>query len=371
MAYRRDVFCEIAFLEELRDATLVPYSDAEIINRNVYLFAQKANLKLDVANKNELATHCKNMDTSDLIFRLAKQFTEGVAKLSFSDEHQMPYVENLVGNVAERVKYTYLLNKKEAVCKSYRENYGVVVLSPDCWKDAQAQQHQYLFGDCGQSLKRWDEVDWPGIFKAEHNLSQCNAMVIIDNHIFNNVEKGLGHLRRIFDVLLPKKLKDEFHVTILTAKNGQNENRNDEELQRAIENCIRELREEEHLKFKIDLYVESTTSSNEFHDRYILTNNVRIMSGKGFGIINPPNRYGKSKANANTTISILHPGIQSFAPMADDDYLVLRTNVYEKVVNCKTQGQWLHYPTGERCTNRLILSMEPSEPNANDTKSYK
>ena len=361
MAYRRDVFCEIAFLEELRDATLVPYSDAEIINRNVYLFAQKANLKLDVANEKELATHCKkmegaeqNMHTSDLIFRLAKQHTQGVKKLSFSDEHQMPHVKYLVGNVAERVKYTYLLNKKEAVCKSYRENYGVVVLSPDCWK-TQAQKHQYLFGDCGQSLKRWDKVDWPGIFKAEHNLSQCNAMVIIDNHIFNDVEKGLGHLRRIFDVLLPKKLSDEFHVTILTAKNRHNENRNDEELQRAIKNCIRELRED--LKFKIDLYVDITTSSNENHDRYILTNNVRIVSGKGFGIINP-DRYGNLKANANTTISILHPGIQSFAPMADDDYLkVLRTNVYEKVVHCTTQGQWLHYPTGESCTNRLILSM--------------
>ena len=367
MAYRRDVFCEIAFLEELRDATLVPYSDAEIINRNVYLFAQNANLKLDVANKNELATHCKNMDTSDLIFRLAKQHTQGEAKLSFSDEHQMKFVENLVGNVAERVKYTYLLNKKEAVCKSYREKHGVVVLSPDCWKNDAAQKHQYLFGDCGQSLKQWDEVDWPSIFKAEYNLSQCNAMVIIDNHIFNNVEKGLGHLRRIFEVLLPKKLKDEFHVTILTAKNGQNENRDDEELQKAIENCIRELRKEEGLKFKIDLYVDSNTSSNEIHDRYILTNNVRIMSGKGFGIINQY-KSGKSKANANTTISILHPGIQSFAPMADDDYLkVLKTNVYEKVVPCTNEGQWLHYPTGEPCTNRLILSMKPSKPNANDT----
>lgn len=363
MAYRRDVFCEIAFLEELRDATLVPYSDAEIINRNVYLFAQNANLKLDVANKNELATHCKNMDTSDLIFRLAKQFTEGVAKLSFSDEHQMPYVENLVGNVAERVKYTYLLNKKEAVCKSYRENYGVVVLSPDCWDDAQAQKHQYLFGDCGQSLRRGDEVDWPGIFKAEHNLSQCNAMVIIDNYICS---KGFSNIRGILNALLPGTreeclLKDIFHLTIITSSvvNSIDHTYNE------ILKIIKKIRPK--LKIKFDIFINKTSlyQAKENHDRYILTNNVIITSGYGFGLLYKDKEDEKIKTSGELNIMIAHPGIQNFSKRTDEAYVGKLSEVYQQI---KENSNLIHYPEGgERCTNRLILSMKSSKPNANDT----
>lgn len=385
MAYRRDVFCEIAFLEKHRDATPARYSDAENIHRNVYHFlAKNANLKLDVANEKELATHCKkkegaeqNMATSDLIFRLAKQLTQGEEKSIFSDEHQIPDVENLVGNVAERVKYTYLLNKKEAVCKSYREetdyesyreDYGVVVLSPDCWKDdAQAQKHQYLFSDCGQSLKQGDEVDWPDIFKAEYNLSQCNAMVIIDNYICS---KGFSNIRGILNALLPGTreeclLKDIFHLTIITSSvvNSIDHTYNE------ILKIIKKIRPK--LKIKFDIFINKTSlyQAKENHDRYILTNNVIITSGYGFGLLYKDKEDEKIKTSGELNIMIAHPGIQNFSKRTDEAYVGKLSEVYQQIFN--EDSNLIHYPTGELCTNRLILSMKPSEPNANDTKSYK
>lgn len=377
MAYRRDVFCEIAFLEKHRDATPVRYSDAENIHRNVYYFlAQNANLKLDVANKAKLSAHCKkmegaeqNMHTSDLIFRLAKQHTQGEAKSIFSDEHQMKFVENPVGNEAERVKYTYLLNKDEAVCESYREDYGVVVLSPDCWKDdAQAQKHQYLFGDCGQSLKRGDEVGWPDIFKAEHNLSQCNAMVIIDNYIFS---KGFFNIQGILYALLPGTkeeclLKDIFHLTIITSSVVNSI----EHTYNKILEIIKKIRP--NLKIKFDIFINKTSpyQAKENHDRYILTNNVIITSGYGFGLLYRDKEDGKIKTNGELNIMIAHPGIQNFSKRTDEAYVGKLSEVYQQIFN--EDSNLIHYyPTGEPCTNRLILSMAELVAKANDTKSCK
>lgn len=374
MAYRRDVFCEIAFLEKHRDATPARYSDAENIHRNVYHFlAQNANLKLDVANKAELSKHCKkmegaeqNMHTSDLIFRLAKQHTQGEEESIFSDKHQMRSVEDLVDNVAERVKYTYLLNNEKTDYESYRQNYGVVVLSPDCWKDdAQAQKHQYLFEDSGKHKSQGEPVRWVDIFHKKLKLSDSNAMVIIDNYICS---KGFFNIRGILNALLPGTrkeclLKDIFHLTIITSSVVNN---SIEYTYNGILEIIKDIRPKLKIKFDIFINKTSTYQAKENHDRYILTNNVIITSGYGFGLLYKDKKDEKIKTSGELNIMIAHPGIQNFSNRTDEAYVVKLSEVHQQIFN--EDSNLTHYPTGEPCTNRLILSMAELVAKANDTK---
>ena len=188
------------------------------------------------------------------------------------------------------------------------------------------------------------------VLQSQHNLSNCNSIVIIDNYIL----KSLNNLEEILNALLPRQIpgvtrEDKFYLTIITAKDKSN-TRNDENIYRQLVEKIKQIRP--NLDFELDLFVEQNTSSNTFHDRYILTNNVIIKSGGWFDLIK------NGKATKQTEVSILHPGIQSINDACDDEYMGVINRVTSKVVGCTNEGQWKHYPANEPCHNRLIVRKE-------------
>ena len=359
--YRKQVYCEFEFLKKYRDSSsafnILTDENAVQMWLNVGKFIRKSQIMIDIKEE-QFEQKCKTLPEK---LNIAKKRVQG--ECVCSDTHGFEYVENVNNSSATRTKTTYLVKKSAGICSNYASKFGIVTLSPSYWSSEEdAKANSYLFRNCGRSIEEGEYLTWADVLQSQHNLSNCNSMVIIDNYIL----KSLDNLEEILNALLPGPIRgvtreDKFYLTIITAQD-RNGTRNDENIYSQL---VKKIKEEirPNLDFELDLYVEHNTSSNTFHDRYILTNNVIIKSGGGFDLIK------NGKATKQTEVSILHPGIQSINDACDDEYMGVINRVTSKVV--KKVKQWKHYPANKPCTNRLILSMPPSETNANDTKSYK
>lgn len=347
MNEKKTIFCELEFLEKYKNFR---QSDLLFDNANIHDLwegigkcIRKSLLMIDV----DEGTFVKNIGTYPGLLNLTKKFTEGECK--FLEQHQYQYAENINADPKMRAKTPCLINKVGGICRSYAGKYGMIVLSPVYWSnDDEANKHTYLFTNSGTTINEGDTVKWESILKPEYNLSNCNSMIIIDNYILNN----MADLEHILSTLLPKPLtgglnrEDKFYLTIITAKD-KNDSRNDEVTYKQLKNKIKSFRQ--NLNYELDIFVEQHTSSNTFHDRYILTNNVMIRSGGGFGLSGKNGRSTKQ-----TKIDIIHPYIQSFDNSCDSEYSDIIKRAYYKIIKCTNTGQWKHYPANERCRNRLL-----------------
>ena len=343
--YRKQVYCEFEFLKKYRDSSsafnILTDENAVQMWLNVGKFIRKSQIMIDIKDEQFV----QQFQTLPEKLNIAKKYVQG--ECVCSDTHGFEYVEN-VNKSTKRTQTTYLIDKSAGICRNYASKFGIVTLSPTCWSsEEEAEANSYLFRNCGRAVKEGEYLKWADVLQSQHNLSNCNSMVFIDNYIL----KSLNNLEAILNALLPKQIpgvtrEDKFYLTIITAKDKSN-TRNDENIYRQLVEKIKQIRP--NLDFELDLFVEQNTSSNTFHDRYILTNNVIIKSGGGYDLIK------NGKATKQTDISILHPGIQSINDACDDEYMGVINRVTAKVVGCTTQGQWEHYPINKPCANRLFI----------------
>ncbi len=343
--YRKQVYCEFEFLKKYRDSisafNILTDENAVQMWLNVGKFIRKSQIMIDVKDEQ----FAQQFQTLPEKLNIAKKYVQG--ECVCSDTHGFEYVEN-VNKSSQRTQTTYLIDKSAGICRNYASKFGIVTLSPTCWSsEEEAEANSYLFRNCGRAVKEGEYLKWADVLQSQHNLSNCNSMVFIDNYIL----KSLNNLEAILNALLPRQIpgvirEDKFYLTIITAKDKSN-TRNDENIYRQFVEKIKQIRP--NLDFELDLFVEQNTSSNTFHDRYILTNNVIIKSGGGYDLIK------NGKATKQTEVSILHPGIQSINDACDDEYMGVINRVTSKVVNCTNEGQWKHYPANEPCHNRLIV----------------
>lgn len=335
--YRRDVFCEWEFLKSFNDAQCTLMSEeATDLYFELRKFLKRSHLLLD---KRFETCRAEIKTPTDPTFRLLKQATEGQLHIDWADKDGF----EIKDNKKERLKVVVLSNNK-GLCNLYQQKFGIVVLSPGCWKtEEEAKRHHYLFRDCGSCIIGESSYSWKDILRSEYQLAYCNTMVLIDNHILKN----LKNLEELLDAILPPEntvytREYVFYCTIITAKDINNSERNDWKNYSKLVKTIKKLRPD--LEFKFDIYVEQQSSSNTFHDRYLLTNNVMITSGYGFG----PLKVGK------TSIHIWHPGIQNISDVCDDEYAAVLARIKKSVIESTSQGSWKHYPEGP-CENRLIV----------------
>ena len=341
--YRKDVYCEFEFLKKFRSSngrfSPLDTTDALCVWIEVARFMQKSHLMLDI----NAQTFKKSIRNNDTLSYLWKKATEGVCKMSFVNEHNMEFFENLIIK-PEGLDKVYLLAKQKAICKDWAKKCGVVVLSPTCWQsNEQAKDYTYLFKDSGSAIKKNEEFEWRGVLRSEYNLSNSNAMVVIDNYIHKNIS---GNLMAIIDIMLPEKLFKEtaFHLTILTEK------QKDAQYDKIYHKLVEKIKNSRpFLNCIVELYVKN--GKGIFHDRTILTNNAKIDSGAGFSL-----RKEDGRAESSTEIHILHPGIQSCSDSCDSSYVSILSDARKMVRQIeKGCGYGERFPKTGACQNRLIV----------------
>lgn len=343
--YRKDVYCEFEFLKKFRSSngrfSPLDTTDALCVWIEVARFMQKSHLMLDI----NAQTFKKSIRNNDTLSYLWKKATEGVCKMSFVNEHNMEFFENLIIK-PEGLDKVYLLAKQKAICKDWAKKCGVVVLSPTCWQsNEQAKDYTYLFKDSGSAIKKNEEFEWRGVLRSEYNLSNCNAMILIDNYIHKNIS---GNLIAILDKMLPEKLyrDTEFQLSILTEKKEGFQY--DKMYKTIVENIVKS---RPALNCRVELYVMNGKGC--FHDRTILTNNVKIDSGAGFSL-----RKDNGKAENSTGIHILHPGVQNCSDTCNTSYVNILKEAKRFISDIeRVAGKGERFPKECCCQNRLITNI--------------
>ena len=362
MAYKRDVYCEFEFLKKFGDShpmrRTIAYKVHDAIDEFIF---NKSRPKLNV-DETTFATHLEKLNPGDFLFDLYEASAMGrlAAPIRFygKDKFNHPFesADDIITNhPEERLTHMFLVDKEEKQCNIYRRQCGAVVLSQSCYtSDINTEKFKYLFEDSGQHKSQGEPIRWVDVFHKKFNLSDSNAMVIIDNYICS---KGFFNIRGILDALLPGTSteclqKDIFHLTIITSSMVNSIEHTYNEILKIIE-TIRP-----KLKIKFDVLINKTSEygPKENHDRYILTNNIIITSGYGFGLL----RYDKEdktiKTSGELNIMIAHPGIQNFSNRTDEAYVGKLSEVYQQIF--KDNSNLIHYPKGEPCSNRLIVRKE-------------
>lgn len=153
----------------------------------------------------------------------------------------------------------------------------------------------HYFKDNGVAVKMGDFWDWEEIRSVA--CETANALLIVDNYIFKGDEKS--NLYKILDIILPKSLKVDFHLTVfyIESRPGSEDN---------LKNAIKRIRPNLNIVFE---FIKTTKDANngfktDFHDRAILTNNLWIDLGSGFNLLRRDRLH--FKAEKSTTISIAH-----------------------------------------------------------------
>ena len=222
--YRKEVYCEFEFLKKFRNSNghFSDFSSREASRRwsDIAEFISKSHLLLNV-DIQTFDKALKGRGENDTLRRLWKQTTDGVCKISFLEtDHKDEYFQSLIVR-PEGLNKVYLLTKEKsnAIYEDFAKKHGVIILTPSCWQsNEQAQKHAYIFKDCGSVVKKDEEFEWRGILRSEYKLSNCNAMVLIDNYIHKNTA---NNLLPIIDALSPKILRNiAFHMTVLTERQG-------------------------------------------------------------------------------------------------------------------------------------------------------
>lgn len=347
--YKKSVYCDFDFLKQLRrsNGCLSPFgnNDAMRMWLNALNLLCKSKVQLNIDVKTFQGQIRKR--TGDTLFELWKRVANGESEISFLEEHNVKFYENRLAS-PEGVMYAYLVNEKRGVVNHLGKKYGVVTITPDCWKGNEAAREKaYLFKDCGWAVKKGESKSWGEMLRSgEYRLSDCNSMIIIDNYILKNnivIEKNLYP---ILKVLLPPELDKniEFHLSIITEDNHaphQDFGGIYISIRRKIEEMF------PNLRLKFDLYV--TSGIGEFHDRTIITNNVIISCGGGFDLIN-----SRGKISKNTEWRILHQGIHVCDGATDESYSNIISTALSVIERIKAGNGGRYYPQDSEFRNRIF-----------------
>jgi len=217
---------------------------------------------------------------SDKQFNIIKLLKKRVRKHTYSLK---PYFDNIHDeNLSHNPRDIFLLNEDDDFCENAMNKFGVFVVNCNSLEKIQllSKKYQksfekgetYAFNKNNKKLIGWSA------FISNINVMPLNSIVLIDNHIFNNIDSGKENLLSLFGSLLPNKLNSTFHILIII------ENRDARHSMDSLLSVHKEI--EEKLNGLVDYTVEvciiSHPYSEEFHNRVLLTNYHMIKAQYGF-----------------------------------------------------------------------------------------
>ena len=362
MIDKKVVYCEMAFLQEFLNSYPMLEPNDESLRlvdawMSFYQFFCKSDVILDIS-----ASEFKSkVGSNEWLFRLWKKSTDNECGLEFGKDY-FPDISSIDGGEADSktLNSVFLTTKEDEVCYKKSNELGIFIFNPKM-----AMHCNHLFCDSGTAFPDDRARDWnflkglTGPYTTPP-INISNSMLIIDNYLLYD-DKDIDYqqkmdynLKPILKNLLPMKLAGNEIYDISVFVGARSEDNNKKDLFCAQYNYLRTLIQQirKELKFRLSVFIAK--DSDKFHDRSIITNNVLINSGHGFGIL----RSG-GKTNSPTSVNIVFPFFQTKIAWCDRSYLnVLQTakkiisRLHEPSINC-----W----GDENEENRLISYYNPSK----------
>lgn len=306
---RQVVYCETAFLAKFLEnyPTDMPFPKKKAFSNysswiNTYKYLCRSHVTLDCS----AADFYDKAKDDEYLAELWKCSSDGEMDLDF-EKNNFPVLNNeSVSKFTDSILLSvfFTADNKEEIAKSL----GIINISLSNYQDL-----QYLFVDNGKAIAKAEEGNWKFLNnKARHN---CNTMIIVDNYILHNKEINLY---RILDYLLPIHINTKFELMLITTLFGLDDTANTQsksDIESDIEQWIHEIRPDLEIKLNLILVDKKT----EFHDRFILTNNILICSVGGFDLFFK-DKKGKIRSSKSTRVEIIYPYFQEFMQSAVDSY---------------------------------------------------
>lgn len=288
---RKNVYVRMDFLDDFIKSkpNFPPFPDENIIRKgkiwyDLYLFISRSNLFFDCS-----AAEFQNKAVADEYFKMLwKKSVGGECGLDFSTDIK-DCLES--GNFNDmQLSAVYLT---DASFDKFAADMGVLNITPENYAD-----FEELFIDNGAAISKNAKENWKWVLRGcvKHT---CNALLIVDNYLFKN-DFELKNVIELLDCLIPDKLETEFHLTIVSSRQQDIFNKDEmyvaSDKRNKIEKEVKKIRP--HIK---SVQIEIFFVGNEFHDRSIVSNNIWIGAGSGFGLFN------NDKPNKPTTIQVVYP----------------------------------------------------------------
>jgi len=182
----------------------------------------------------------------------------------------------------------------------------------------------------GSMLIKEEKYQWKNIILS----LPANSLIIADQFAFKDENVINSNILKIINLLIAKSTI--IHISIFTNKS------------KCIDNSIEKL----HTKLK-DLIgsekvnIEIIHSADEFHDRFIITNNMYITIGGGFDVLTQDN----NKSKKNTTVLSF-----AFSPITSQKWLL--DAYYQYIIGMKKKKSAVEHSTNNiynKIDNRLLL----------------
>lgn len=290
MKKRKDVYCDLGFWQNLSGKlskakiTPDPVECKRIqILLDWYEFLSRSNLIFDCS-----IADFENAVKDDLFLQyIMRHYPDSRGDLGFihgSINKMFIGPAEMSVNMYSSLFLTQSDHKEEAM------RVGVININNE-----ELYSHIELFNDKGDAIKQSTITDWKQILQSNKVPHNCNSMVIVDNYIFDKVD---DNLYKVLDALLPHKLETTFYLTVFSINEGNETYFESKKL--SLETKLKEIRPE--LNVSLEVF---ENSSNEFHDRSIITNYMWVGIGAGFNLIN------RHKADKSTELHVVYPMIVS------------------------------------------------------------
>lgn len=261
-------FCSMSFLEQVTTSNKIDFLDPE-----------------NIANTKSQA------ELLDLILHGSTVFTD-VSCDSINDaKENNPYINFLLKNL--RIKsscetFNALRTNQDNFCSTHKKGCAVYMLSPSfsgIAGELQKKSGYYilspssspnaLFEERVELFKHGESKDWSF---AKEFLEPCHSLLIADPYLFK--EQSIKSCIQLLQQTLSKDLKTKCHISLI----GSAERKGFHLSANQIKSAISQVKDV--VEKKSDVIVEGHIYNGEdFHDRYIITNNVFIFLGNGLDII--------------------------------------------------------------------------------------
>lgn len=324
MTEQKDIYCDLGFWRDLSNklSTAKPLPDPEE-NKKLQLLTDWYDL---ICRSNKyFVCPIKDFETATdndwFLKHIWKSSTDGRCRLEFDERG----ISKMLAGPAQMdsIMYNALFLTKDNYNDVAKKEGVINVCSKELF------EFKELFSDQGEAIQRKDANRWSLILKAAKVSHNCNAMVVVDNYIF---EEKQNNLYEILDTILPKCLDVVFYLTVFFFNNGSE--RTVEGNKRALETKIKEIRPE--LSAKIEVF---GINEKFFHDRALITNYLWCGVGSGFDLIS------QQKTDKSTELHVVYPMI------IPEDRIKWSNKRYHILIDDAKKCLRVR---GERSSNRLL-----------------
>ncbi len=356
MIKKKVVYCEMDFLQEFLNSYPLFEPNDESLRlvdawMSFYQFFCKADIVLNIS-----ASEFKSLtNNSDWLRRIWKKSIDNQCGLEF-EKDSFPDISLINGENADNkvLNAVFLTTKKDEICNEKAKELGVFVFNPEM-----AKHCNHLFCDSGTAFPDEKAKDWNfmrGLTgpKVRPPLNISNSMLVIDNYLLCDdadvdFQKKIDYnLKPIFQNLLPLRLAEDetYDISFFVGARSESSHLYDAQYN-YLHTMIQKLRKD--LKFSLNIFIGK---QDKFHDRSIVTNNVLINSGHGFGVLRKD-----GETNTPTSVNIVFPFFQTKIAWCDNTYLnIIQTakkivdRLHQPNINC-----WGEYEK----VNKLISYYNP------------